>query len=81
MQQKITPPLFIKTIKRALKYRVTDIETLERIAILQMNEGNYTLPFVETDEEFRTRESYLEGYATNEVDLSGYDELMEDNDG
>ncbi len=81
LQQKITPPLFIKTIKRALKYRVTDIETLERIAILQMNEGNYTLPFVETDEEFRTRESYLEGYATNEVDLSGYDELMEDNDG
>jgi hypothetical protein len=81
LQQKITVPLFVATIKRALLYRVTDIETLQRIAILLMNEGNYTLPFVETDQQFRTRESYLEGQFTDEEDLSRYDELMEDTHG
>lgn len=81
LYQKITLPLFIKTIKRALKYRITDIQILERIAILQLKEGNYEIPFVETNEEFRNRESYLEGCFTDEVDLSGYDKMMEDDDG
>lgn len=81
LRQEITSPLFINTIQRALKYRVTDIETIQRIALLLMNEGNYTVPFVETNQEFRTRESYLEGSTTDEVDLSRYDTLMEDNNG
>ena len=81
LYQKITLPLFNKTIKRALKYRITDIQTLERIAILQLKEGNYEVPFVETNEEFHNRESYLEGCFTDEVDLSQYDNMMEDNDG
>jgi len=81
LYQKIALPLFIKTVKRALKYRITDIQTLERIAILQLKEGNYEVPFVETNEEFRNRESYLEGCFTDEVDLSGYDKMMENNDG
>jgi len=81
LYQKIAFPLFIKTVRRALKYRITDIQTLERIAILQLKEGNYEVPFVETNEEFRNRESYLEGCFTDEVDLSQYDTMMEDNDG
>ncbi len=81
LQQKITPPLFIKTIKRACKYRITDIETVQRIALLLMNEGNYTVPFVETNQEFRKRESYLEGATVNEVDLSRYDKSTEDSNG
>jgi hypothetical protein len=79
--QKVTLPLFIKTVKRALKYHITDIQTLERIAILQLKEGNYELPFVETNEDFQDRASYLEGRLTDEVDLSGYDNMMEDEDG
>ena len=81
LYQKIALPLFIKTIKRALKYRITDIQTLERIAILQLKEGNYEVPFVETNEELHNRESYLEGCFTDEVDLSGYDKMMEDENG
>ncbi len=81
LYQKITLPLFIKTIKRALKYRITEIETIERIAILQLNEGNYEVPFVETNGDFQNRASYLEGRHTDEVDLSGYDNMMEDEDG
>ena len=64
-----------------LKYRITDIETIQRIAILLMNEGNYTVPFVETNQEFRKRESYLEGATVNEVDLSRYDKSTEDSNG
>jgi transposase len=81
LYQKIVLPLFIKTINRALKYHITDIQTLERIAILQLKEGNYEVPFVETNEDFQDRASYLEGRLTDEVDLSGYDNMMEDEDG
>lgn len=81
LHQKLALPLFIKTVQRALKYRITDIQTLERIAILQLREGNYELPLVELNEEFRNRGSYLEGRLSDEVDLSGYDEMMEDEDG
>jgi len=81
LYQKVALPLFIKTINRALKYHITDIQTIERIAILQLKEGNYGLPFVETDGEFQNRESYLEGCSTDEADLSIYDKMMEDEDG
>ena len=81
LYQKIALPLFIKTVKRALKYRITDIQTLERIAILQLQEGNYELPLVEIDRELESRESYLEGRFTDEVDLSTYEKMMEDEDG
>ncbi len=81
LYQKIALPLFIKTVNRALKYRITDIETLERIAILQLEEGNYEMPLVEIDRELESRESYLEGRFTDEVDLSTYEKMMEDEDG
>jgi hypothetical protein len=81
LHQKLALPLFMKTVQRALKYRITDIQTLERIAILQLKEGNYELPHVEPNEEFRNRESYLEGRFSDEVDLGEYDEKMEDEDG
>jgi len=81
LYQKIALPLFVKTVKRALKYRITDIETLERIAILQLEEGNYELPLAEIDRELESRESYLEGRFTDEVDLSTYEKMMEDEDG
>ncbi len=81
LHQKIALPLFIKTVKRALKYRITDMQTLERIAILQLKEGNYEAPFVETNEDFQNRASYLEGRFTDAVDLSQYDNMMEDENG
>ena len=63
------------------KLCITDIQTLERIAILQLQEGNYELPLVEIDRELESRESYLEGRFTDEVDLSTYEKMMEDEDG
>ena len=80
LSQKITVDLFIKTVKRAHTYRITDLQTLESIALLQLKEQNYENPFVEIDEDFLDRESYLEGRFSEEVDLSIYDTLMEEDE-
>lgn len=78
LYQKIALPLFITTIKRALKYRITDIKTIERIAILQMTNGNYKIPYADINDQFQNRETYLEGCESEEVDLSIYDKLCEE---
>jgi len=80
LHKKLAPSLFIKTVKRAVKYRITDIETIERIVILLMKEGNYDVPSVQIDQEFRDRESYLDGRFAGDVDLSVYDKMMEQED-
>ncbi len=80
LHSKLAPSLFIKTVKRALKYRITDTKTVERIAILLMKEGNYDVPSVQIDREFTDRESYLDGRFATDVDLSIYDKMMEEED-
>ena len=80
LYKKLALPLFVKTISRALNYRITNMETIERIAVLQMKDGGYRLPpftSVSIDENFKNRESYLEGYSSDEVDLTLYDQLLE----
>jgi transposase len=78
LYQKITPALFIKTIERALKYRIIDMSCIERIALLQMADGDIQIPSVEIDEQFQTREAYREGRRSDEVDLSEYEKLIEE---
>ena len=80
LHQKLAPELFVKSIKRALKYRITDIRTIEKIAVLQMQTGIYEVNAVEIDMAYRNRQAYLEGRLTDDVDLSGYD-LPENEDG
>lgn len=78
LQQKIALPLFIAAIKRALKYRITEIQTIERIAMIQMTGGDYELPQAEVDPRLQARDSYLEGRFGEEIDLSQYDKMWED---
>ena len=47
-----------KTLERARKYRITSLETLERIALLYLQQGPGQLPLVPIDEAFREREAY-----------------------
>lgn len=84
LSQKMVLPLFIQTIQRALKYRITDIQTIERIGVLQMRVGDYQcqqdnveLSMTPIDENFQHRESYLQGLFSDDVDLSRYDKMME----
>lgn len=78
LSRKLAAALFIKTIRRALKYRIVDMGTIERIAFLEMNNESYEMPHAEIDGDFKNRESYLEGRLTDEPDLSVYDDLLEE---
>ena len=68
----MTPGLFIKSVERAAKYRIEDIATIERIAVLYMQQGSTPLPSAVVDEHFTQREAYLEGSLTDSPDLSVY---------
>lgn len=81
LSRRVTPSLFIKSIERAYKYKITTIETIERIAVLYMREGTSKLPFAQIDEEFRERDAYQEGYLTDQPDLSIYEDIPEDDNG
>ncbi len=81
LSQRMTSSLFIQVIQRALKYRITTIETIRRIALLEMSQGAGMLPSAEVDENFRERDAYLEGYLSDEPDFSLYDDLLEEDDG
>lgn len=72
LSQKMTAELFIKSIQRAAQYRITSLETIERIAWLYFKEATGELPLAEVDEDFRQREAYLEGALTDQPDLSLY---------
>jgi len=78
LTQQMSSALFIKTVERGLRYRITSVQILRRIAILTMNQGDETLPCVQVDEGFREREEYLEGRLTDAPDFSAYDKMLED---
>lgn len=80
LSRKMTEALFITSIERAHKYRITDIGTIERIAALNMTQGAEALPFAEVDEDFRHRDAYQEGRLTDVPDLSIYDEHIPEED-
>jgi hypothetical protein len=81
LAQQMSPELFLKTIERALRYRIDEVEVLPPIAVLLMNQGDSVLPPVDVDENFRQRDAYREGHVTEAPDLSAYDKMLEDNDG
>jgi hypothetical protein len=80
LSQKMTPTLFIKSVQRAHHYRITNLESLERIALLYLRESDTDLPFAEIDESFLQRAAYQEGALTDLPDLSTYQE-PEDSEG
>lgn len=81
LAQQMTPALFLRTVERALKYRITETAVLRRIALMYLNAGVETLPVAEVDEGLEQREAYLEGRLTDAPDFSAYDALLEDDDG
>ena len=81
LYRKIALEVFIKTVKRALTYRITDIKTVERIATLQLTAGSVQLPLPQIDQRLEKRGAYIEGCFADEVDLSVYDTIAGDEDG
>jgi hypothetical protein len=80
MTSRMPAAVFIQTAERALRYRITSIETLERIALLYITQDTQILPRVDVDEGFRQRQTYLEGNLTDAPDFSLYDKMLEEDD-
>jgi hypothetical protein len=74
LSRKVMPAVFVEALARARRYRVVQMETLQRIAWLCMSQGQHPLPEAEVDESFRQHPAYQEGFLTDEPDLSVYDE-------
>ena len=77
ISRRMTPTLFIKTVQRALNYRITDLDTITRIASLYLNQGTEIATLAELDEAFVDRESYKAGAFTDSPDISIYESLDE----
>jgi len=77
MSRRMSRELFISTIERAKHYGVSDLETLERIAHLQMTANEGLAQPIEHDEAYRKREAYREGEFADRPDLSAYDDLLD----
>lgn len=78
LTQRMTASLFIKAVERALRYRITSIETIRRIALLSVHHDIEWIPSAEVDAHFQQRHAYLEGSLTDQPDFSPYDDLLED---
>ena len=70
--QRWSTALFLRTIERAHRYHITSLETLERIALLHLDDTALPEPVVDPDLE--KRPAYQEGSLTETPDLSRYDE-------
>ena len=73
LHKKTAPSVFAQALKRALKYRIKSIETIENIIRLLLRQSNYEMPLPEIDAKFTNRPAYLEGRFADEVDLSIYE--------
>ena len=80
LSRKVTRGVFVKTVQRALRYRIVDLATLRRIAWLCISQEEDVLPQADVDEEFQQRPAYQEGCLTEEPDLSVYDQLFEEDE-
>lgn len=80
LQKRLSPELFEATIKRALQYKIINIRTIEKIAVLQIKNGGFTIPSLEISEDFENRDNYREGAFTDSPDFSKYEKLITNED-
>ena len=80
LYQKMSAGLFDETIRRALTYRIDQIETIERIGVLQMKEAGYRMPPAQIDEQFKNRQAFIDGRFSDDVDLSVYEWTEKEDD-
>lgn len=74
LSQRMSPELFVRSVQRALRYRIHDLKTLEQIARLYLHQAPDPSPLPAIDESFRDRSSYQEGSLTDSPNLTQYDD-------
>ena len=72
LSRRMSVELLSRSLERARKYCITSVETIERIALLYLQQGSGELPLAPIDESFRQRPAYQEGSLTEPPDLSIY---------
>lgn len=77
LSRQMTPALFVRSVARALAYGVRSVETIRRIAKMQLFEAGVALPRPEYDEELFRREEYQEGRLTDAPDFSAYEGMLD----
>jgi len=76
--KKIAPALFDATIERALKYRVSNIDTLMRISHQLMKKEFYEVPEIAAANDYENRETYQQGRFSIETELTYYQDLLDE---
>lgn len=81
---KLSPKLLADAVSRAHRYRITDMDTVERIASQLMRENSFQMDFFEPDpdldQDMNSRDIYREGEMSDLPDLGKYDGLLEQAD-
>ena len=79
LSKKITDEIFNEGLLRAIEYKITKIDSLERIFnhIIRADSSNLDIPQAE---EYENRKTYQEGKISTEADPETYKELMEENE-
>lgn len=78
LSKKMTKELFVKCIKRAMKYNVTKIESLAKIAGGFLNNNIHHKIDFSSSNDYENRASYQQGRISKERDLKQYQKLIED---
>ena len=80
LSRKVTEEVFIEAMERALRYRILDMATVQRIAWFCMSQGEERVLDVDIDDSYHKRPAYQEGCLTDEPDLSIYDNMLRSDD-
>lgn len=79
LSKKMTGSLFLECIKRALKYHISNIASIERIAGQLVKNDLYKLPEPSINNDYENREEYQKGRFSNEADPDTYKKLIDEN--
>lgn len=80
LSRKLPQAIFAKTLERALRYRIVDLATLQRIAWLCLSQADDVLPEAQVDDDFQQRPAYQAGCLTDLPDLSVFEQLPDEDD-
>ena len=72
LSQQMSAELFRQTLERALQYKITSLETMQRMAGLLLRKDPGPIPTTALDPHWKERPAYQEGFLTEPPDLSRY---------
>lgn len=80
LSKKMAGSLFTECIRRALKYHITKVFSIESIACQLVKNGLYELPEIPAGNDYENREAYQKGRFSKEAGPETYQKLIDGND-